>query len=255
MKISGYICIRNAIELDYCFTEAVCSLIPVCDEVVICEGESTDGTLEECKRLERMDSRVRVITYPWKNPVADIKFYTDWINYARERLRFPMQLNIDGDEVLCPGSYPMILKSAAAGASMWFHRLNFWKTSKIIAPWGRVCGHAVARLGPTELWMPSDEPHPEGEPEIRLRAGWPPAWDPTMRMFHYGYIRNHESLLLKVKVIEEAFFGTCDKRVAVSRESGTHILDLVEMDRPFLDYTGDHPSVAHDWLRARGHSS
>jgi glycosyltransferase involved in cell wall biosynthesis len=42
--LAGILCIRNGLKLDYCFREAGQSLLGVCDEVVICDSDSDDGT-------------------------------------------------------------------------------------------------------------------------------------------------------------------------------------------------------------------
>ncbi len=44
MTVTGFTIVRNAIKLSYPFLESVRSLAPLCDEVVIGLGDSTDGT-------------------------------------------------------------------------------------------------------------------------------------------------------------------------------------------------------------------
>jgi len=44
MKISGFTFIRNAIKYDYPIDAAIRSILPICDEVVVCEGNSEDET-------------------------------------------------------------------------------------------------------------------------------------------------------------------------------------------------------------------
>lgn len=253
MKISGYVCIRNNRILDYCVSEAVRSLIPVCDEVVISVAESDDDTRDTAESLAREDSRVRVIEYPWDNPVRRITFWTDWLNHTRERLLHPMQLTLDADEVLCPSSYDTIRKAAEAGECRWVHRLNFWGDTRHLAPHGRVCGEQVVRLAPTSMWMCSDEPHPEGEAEIRLKAGWPPCATPEMRIFHYGFLRRNSAFFAKVRVVNGAFFGSYDDRLQRAEDEGVHWSTYCDFDIPILEHLErDHPPVAHQWLRDRG---
>lgn len=249
--ISGYLCIRNGTILDYCWELAVQSLIPICDEVVISVGTSEDDTLERAKAWEDRDSRVRVINYEWGNPVADIQWWTRWLNITREQLKFETQLTLDGDEVLDPGSFDGIRR--ANGAPTWFHRLNFWGGTRALAPHGRVCGEQVVRLGPTKLWMPSDEPHPEGEPEIRRLAGWPPNAERDMRIFHYGFLRKEKSFIEKVRTVNGAFFGSFDDRIAKAEKQNTPWIEECPFDKPLIPYPGSHPAIAHQWLRERGY--
>lgn len=253
MKISGYICCSNAVKLDYCLRESALSLIPVCDEVVLCIGCCDDGTHEIAEELVKLDDRVRIVEYPYHLPVRDIHFWTDWLNYARERLTHPMQLTLDADEVLYPRSYGPILDAASRGECKWLKRYNFWGDTKHTAPHGRVCGEQVVRLGPTALWMPSDEPHPEGEPEIRKRAGWPPNADDSMAIAHLGFLRKPDAFFGKVRAVNGAFFGSYDERLERAEAEGVHWSTYCPFDIPLLDHPGDIPEVAHDWLCARGH--
>lgn len=251
--ISGYVCTRNGTTLDYCWELAVESLIPVCEELVISVGTSTDDTRERAAAWEQRDSRVRVIDYDWGNPVGDIHWWTRWLNVTREQLKFPMQLTLDGDEVLDPGSYAAVRQAAGKQECRWFHRLNFWQDTRHMAPHGRVCGEQVVRLAPTNLWMPSDEPHPEGEPEVRVRAGWPPNASSEFRIFHYGFLRKESAFLGKIRTVNGAFFGSSDDRVERAAEKGVPWISECPFDLPMLVYNGSHPQIAHQWLRDRGY--
>jgi glycosyltransferase involved in cell wall biosynthesis len=262
MKISGYICVRNGVELDYCFQLAIASMLPVCDELVVCDSDSTDGTTEILTEWEAREPKLRTINRPWGSPVRHITWWTEWLNYTRERLEFPIQLQIDADEVLDPDSYPAVLSAAKAGEPRWFQRLNFWRDAQHLAPSGHVCGDHVVRLGPSNLWMPSDEPHPEGEPELRARAGWPPNGDRSMRIFHYGFLRKEQALIDKVRVVNGAFFGTMDSRLEKAEKAGSPWVDEVEftemhegvlVKRELQTFEEPHPALAHQWLTDRGY--
>jgi hypothetical protein len=45
LQISGFTFVRNAIKYDYPIVEAVRSILPLCDEVVVAVGDSDDDTL------------------------------------------------------------------------------------------------------------------------------------------------------------------------------------------------------------------
>ncbi len=274
MKISGYVCASNALKLDYMLAEAARSLIPVCDEVVLSIGPSTDGTRELAEQLCKEDDRFRILDYPNEMPVREITWWTTWINWTRRQLKFPLQLEMDADEVLCPGSYEAILEIAKNAkvidiphdnrlinfdkipnsGSTWFHRLNFWGDAQHLCPHGTVCGEQVVRLGATDLWMPSDEPHPEGLPEIQRRAGWPPNAEPHMRIFHYGMLRKEQAMIDKCRIVGAAFFGVVDERLLKAERDGTPWINEFGFDRPLIGYGDQHPPVAHAWLKERGYN-
>lgn len=249
--LSGFICIRNAVELDYCIVESALAMIPVVDELVLCDGESTDGTKDILSDLARSDSRVRVITYPWKNPYRSLTFWTDWLNYARQRLVFDHMLTTDADEVLDPASHDQIRALAGTGRSSLFQRLNFWKDAQHLAPHNRVCGEMVARMGPTELYMPSDEPQPAVSPNVRTNA----EIFPSLRIFHYGFLRKPDAFVKKADAISNMFFGSTDPRLAEMQAAGKRWDERDYFDGlPLREFHGQHPEVARGWLRERGYS-
>ena len=44
MRVSGFTFIRNAVKYDYPIVEAITSVLPVCDEMIVCLGNSEDST-------------------------------------------------------------------------------------------------------------------------------------------------------------------------------------------------------------------
>lgn len=275
MKISGYVCVRNAFKLDYCVELAIQSLLPACDEVVVSDRASDDGTFEFLAAWAEREPKLRLLTYPHPIPQREITWWTAWLNSTRAHLTHPIQLQLDADEVLCPKSIPLIQEAAekaeflddlphdsrlidqphmANSGSRWFHRLNFWKDAQHIVPHGNVCGEQVVRMGLTKLWMPSDEPHPEGLPEIQRRAGWPPNAQPAMRIFHYGFIRKEQALIDKVRVVNGAFFGTMDDRLLKAEAAGTPWINEYTFPSPLINYYEEHPEITHAWLRERGYN-
>ncbi|HLG02047.1 MAG TPA: glycosyltransferase family 2 protein, partial [Bacteroidia bacterium] len=45
MFVSGFTIVRNAIKFDYPVVEAIRSILPLCDEMVVAVGDSEDNTL------------------------------------------------------------------------------------------------------------------------------------------------------------------------------------------------------------------
>ena len=146
--ISGYVCVRNGDSLDYCWREAVESLLHVADEVVISDGESTDGTREAAEEWSAREPRLRVVTYPWPDPFRRVQWWVEWINAARLELAGDFQLHLDADEVIDPGAREAVRSIAARGKSAWFERLNYWADAEHLAPIGRQhCRRQMAACG------------------------------------------------------------------------------------------------------------
>jgi glycosyltransferase involved in cell wall biosynthesis len=59
-KISGYTTTRNCLEQDYPFRESIRSMLGFCDEVVVVDGGSTDGTWEMLSEWSRSEPKLVV---------------------------------------------------------------------------------------------------------------------------------------------------------------------------------------------------
>lgn len=68
--LSGYTTTRDCIAQDYPFEECIGSMLGFCDEVVVVDGGSTDGTLERLRELAADDARIIVHSQPrdWSAP-------------------------------------------------------------------------------------------------------------------------------------------------------------------------------------------
>ena len=249
--ISGYTYIQDGIANDYCFEECIRSLRQACDEVVIGVAESVDGTRERVEALSmEVGNTIRII--PYERIGADERNpnrITAWMNNIRQHCRHPYQFALDADEVLPEWHIPTLRRHAKQKDCIWFARLNFWGNTVRLAPAGTVCGEAVVRAGPTYLWMPSDEPHPEGEPEIRQRA-----IHSGMAIFHYGFLRREDAFYRKSKFLQPLLVGSYDARLTEAEKSGQKWVDTIRFDRDFGSYTGPHPAVALNWLKDRGYT-
>ncbi len=251
--LSGYICVRNAISLDYCFREVIASLLPICDEVVACDSESSDGTREALVEWAAREPKIRVIDYPWPNPHGAGIWFLTWANWTRQFLKYDMQIFSDADEVLCPKSHGAILEAVRNHECRWVHRLNFWKDNRHLTnPPDWYVGVNVARIGPSELEMTSDEPRAPGEIEMQTRA----KHDPTIRVFHYGFIRPQAAYLAKAKAMHSYVRGFVDPLLLQAESTGVPWHSLYRPDVPLLEYNErDHPPVAWDWLRKCGYEA
>lgn len=243
--LSGYVCTRNCIELDYPFVEAILSLLPVCDEVVVCDNESIDGTFEMLRQLAANIPALRVIEWREVLPVADRTWYDRWLNFARSYLRYQMQLAIDADEIIDPGSYSAIRQAAREGKVLWFEYVNFWSDPQHTVPWG---DSRKAQLAPTKYWMPSHAPVPAGETDIRTLAEYSFS---NVTLYHYNSLRREEAFIKKQRLTMNTLEG-CDD-VPLERAIAEHRRYVSEVDpRTVSRFEGEHPPVIRQWLVDRG---
>lgn len=63
LQVSGFTFVRNAIKYEYPVVEAIQSILPLCDEVVVAVGRSEDETLDLVRSIG--SSKLRIIETVW----------------------------------------------------------------------------------------------------------------------------------------------------------------------------------------------
>ena len=59
MFVSGFTIARNVVKADYPIKEAILSILPLCDEVIVAVGKSEDSTLEYIKTID--SDKIKII--------------------------------------------------------------------------------------------------------------------------------------------------------------------------------------------------
>ena len=106
--LGGNVVIRNGTSLDFCWREAIKSLLPVCDVVSVCDAESDDGTQDEIRGWMLREPKLVLCVWPWTDPVGHPDWFVEWINYNREHIQADWQFQLDADEVVHEKSYQEI---------------------------------------------------------------------------------------------------------------------------------------------------
>src|SRR6478609_8763907 len=65
MKISGFTIIRNAVSNDYPIVEAITSILPVVDEMIVLVGDSEDATEDLIRNIN--SNKIKIHHSIWDN--------------------------------------------------------------------------------------------------------------------------------------------------------------------------------------------
>ncbi|MBE9584863.1 glycosyltransferase family 2 protein [Mucilaginibacter sp. JRF] len=111
MKVSGFTFIRNAVANDYPITEAIRSILPICDEFIVVVGQSTDETRQLIANIN--SPKVRIIDSVWNDSLKE-----GGVVFARETDKAYQAISADtdwafyiqGDEVVHEKYLPLIVK-------------------------------------------------------------------------------------------------------------------------------------------------
>ena len=109
MKVSGFTIVRNAIKYDYPIVEAITSILPLCDEVVVAVGNSDDDTLALIKSIS--SDKIKIIETVWDESLREGgRVLADETNKAFAAIAKDSDwcFYIQGDEVIHEKYLPII---------------------------------------------------------------------------------------------------------------------------------------------------
>src|SRR5687768_16681264 len=69
MKVSGFTFVRNAIKYDYPIVEAIRSILPLCNEIVVAVGKSEDDTLHLIQSIG--SDKIKIIQTVWDDSLRE----------------------------------------------------------------------------------------------------------------------------------------------------------------------------------------
>lgn len=247
MRLIGLVVVRNHLIFEYTPEMSVESLLPVCDEVLLVDMSSDDGSAEVLQEFAKTNPKIRFVSQIWDRPYADINWWTRAINRARELIPpNDWLIHLDADEALGENCSEQIRGAMSSDIPILFRRHNFWRDAKHLVAENRACGEMVARAGKASFYLPSDEPNPLVHPNLRTTA------EPRTgcEIFHYGFLRDDDAFIRKSIEVQNAFMGSCDPRVLEHwKDKSFDFFDGL----PLRDFIGTHPACAHAWLKSKGY--
>lgn len=243
--LGGYTCIRDNHRLGYCVELAIESLLKVCEEVVVADADSTDGTLQTLQRMADRDSRIKIVRFPWTNPKGvSHHYWVEWLNFARSHLTTKYQITLDGDEVLDSSeACHTAIRTACTDSNpaRRVRRNNYWKSPEWVIPTGYCCADRVVRLGLAECPMPSDQPVHPGEYQIVDDA----KDEGAILIHHLGFLRPKEQFYRKADAVLSIWFNRGDQRLEFGEKEGKQLWET-EAGAEYNDKLVKHGDVLPD---------
>ena len=108
-RISGYTTTYNCISQKYPFAESIMSMVPFCEEIVVMDGGSSDGTYEALTKLSENEPKIKVYQHivDWNSKRSAVE---DGAQKARARKRCTQKYcwQQDVDEIVHEDHYVQI---------------------------------------------------------------------------------------------------------------------------------------------------
>lgn len=250
MKISGLTIIRNAIINDYPVVEAINSILPVVDEMIISVDPGDDNTENLVRQIN--SPKIRIVLSAWDlnqrkggeilatetNKALDqVSPDTDWIFY------------IQADEVVHEKYLPGIREAAEkylndrAVEGLLFNYLHFYGTYDYVGDSRKWYDHETRIIRNDRAIISYRDAQGFRKGNKKLRVASIDAF-----IYHYGWVKSPQQMKTKQKNVGR-FWIEDDKSLSAFLNSGD-IFDYSKFDS-LQHFQGTHPRVMTERIAAQ----
>ncbi len=248
MKVYGFTIIRNAVTFDYPVVEAIRSILPLCDEVIVAVGNSKDNTREVIEAIDPAKVRIvdtvwdesqrmggRVLALETDKAFAAIPQDADWCFY------------IQADEVLHEKYLPAVRKAMETYLDdrrvegLLFGYRHFYGSYDYIGnswKWYRREIRIIRR--DPEIYSYRDAQGFRKKPNEKLRVKLIDA-----EIFHYGWVREPKSMRRKHSAFSQLYHDDTWLQENIPSEEEFDYSQIDSLAR----FYGTHPHVMQDRIR------
>jgi len=244
--LGGIVWSYNGLSQDYCLKESILSLKECCDEVVVLDAGSTDGTAEFIKQFEDYKTKVILLdNSEWVAQTGKEKL-NYFQNVALKHLSSDYYYLQQADEILHESSYKWLRIAIEQGAEAYLcKRVNLWQSPylQLSVPQNRMpCSPIVIRLAKNEYLSYGD-----GE---SIAAPAQENFIEYIKIYHMGFVRKRDIMKQKVIHIQEEVFGVNHdvkldgSDVFIPQRWFDPEKDLIPIDEPL-------PKIIQEWAAER----
>lgn len=247
MTLGGSIFIRNSIALDYHITESVNCLIDLCDEVVVVDAGSTDGTTRIVESLLEF-KKVKIITFPhaeWGRQKGQQKL-SYFTNIAIGALSTDWNINLQADECIHEDCFDDIRKLIELNNEAYLcRRYNLWGDSQHyldVPDERKPVGDIILRLAKTKYQSVDDAQS--------IHAPANSDYIENIRIYHTGFVRDKRKHMVKIKdmMCNTFGWGLDDKLKGMGQEFDPWVHFAKEDTAPIIEPL---PVYIQQWAKER----
>ncbi|MBC7889257.1 MAG: glycosyltransferase family 2 protein [Ferruginibacter sp.] len=252
MKVSGFTFVKNAVKYGYPVVESICSVLPVINEMIVCVGDSEDGTNALVASIP--SDKIKIIHSVWDKSLREggrvlavetnkamdaTAADADWLFY------------IQADEVVHEQYHEVIIEAMQKYKDdnrvdgLLFHYHHFYGSYRFI--------------GDGRKWYSKEIRVIKNNKNIRsFKDAQGFRWDDGRKLrvklidayiFHYGWVRNPVTMFQKYKDFGQHWVAKNEHdQWAAELEKKNKQFDYSNIDSVEL-FEGTHPSVMKELVR------
>jgi glycosyltransferase involved in cell wall biosynthesis len=207
-QLAGTMFVRNGIQYDYCFMEAIESLLNLCDAVYVVDAGSNDGTLEMLKTIKSDKfNLIEMSERDWFSQKgkgrSKLCFFTDIAIDAAERDGYEYNFYCQADEVIHEKSFKEIRNACFLQYDAYMvSRINLWGSPyyQLDVTHDRLpCSKEVIRLAKT-CYRSIGDAESLNVPSVNTY------FTEAIRLYHMGFVRDREKMVDKSINMQENIF-------------------------------------------------
>lgn len=248
MFVSGFTIARNVVRADYPLKEAVFSILPLCDEMVIAVGKSDDNTLEFVKKFNH--PKIRIIETIWDDNLRKGgKVLADETNKAKAAVseKADWLFYIQADECLHEKYHEKVRKCM-------FENLSNPEVDGLLFNYMHFYG-SYDYIGDSRSWYRKEIRIIRNNPMIysyRDAQGFRKRNDHKLKVkntgasiYHYGWVKHPKEQQVKQMQFHRLWH---DDQYMQNKVAGTNEFDYSGIDS-LAKFKGSHPEVMESRIK------
>ncbi|HMS52030.1 MAG: glycosyltransferase family 2 protein [Sphingobacteriales bacterium] len=239
MIVSGFTFVRNAVLYDYPVVESITSMLPLCDEVVVCLGNSTDTTEALVRSID--SPKIKIINSVWDESLRKGgRVLAIETNKALQAIRpdADWALYLQADEVLHEQFLPHLTNSMQTHLNnkkvegLLFDYLHFYGSYHYIGTsrrWYRHEVRVVRNLKGVSSWGDAQGFRINGK-KLQVKPA-------NASIYHYGWVKHPQQQQLKQQTFNKLWHSDewVQQHVANTPNYNYHQIDSL------AKFTQTHP--------------
>lgn len=241
MIVSGFTIVRNIIKFDYPAVEAIKSILPLVDEMIVLVGNSDDETLSKIEEIS--DAKIKIHHSVWDdNNRSGGSVLADQTNQAFSLIRSDADwaIYIQADECMHPEEYELIKDAMIQNLNnkeidgLLFKYRHFYGSYDYIATSRAFYRNEIRiiRNNPSIKSYRDAQGFRKNNEKLAVK-------DSGAHIHHYGWVKNPKTMSKKLKSFHSMWHN--DEWIEAQNELNKD-WDYSQIDKAEL-YRGTHPPV------------